>query len=703
MPRVIAPERTVKTALSNPTLTSPQSQIILVHESQMGFQDDLGSVTGTERKRKFLSLQLRILTWIGILVFFSFAPASQVSSLLVTNRSDAVNGDTSNPDALVNDPGPDGISLREAILAADAALKPLLISFDPSLKGAVIFVTDRLPPLTKGRLKIKGDIDNDGKPDITLDGGRGTAHDCFLVFASDVTIAGFTIRDIGWTGIIVAAFAEDGVSRVERVTLLGNTITVGWSGISIAASGSNRVVDNIDVLQNRLVNNGSIGINIDTAIGTSTNSNNRIANITIRNNTIAKNFIAIFASATRPNATNNVISDLEISNNTIQGQTDTSILISGANESKSQGNRIETLFIRNNYIQNPEGDCGIEVLGGVGKDAKDNHVSHATIEGNLIKEGSIMLVGGSTSGHDNGIDDILINRNKILNDLFNGFMIQGGSFGARNNTVEKIKVANTLIARSHGAGIVLLGGFDNSDNNTVRDVTLLNNTLAENGKTADWAGGINIQNDNNSVGNVVSGVKIANTILWKNRQNDRIAGSQRPASVRNCILGDARYRGSNGNFYLSPQFVAPAHTDYSLQATSPAIDMGATSGTDPGKFDLAGYPRGADGNGDGTAVMDIGAYERQKGGVRFHKLTIAADTHGRIDLGAGVYYVPAGTRLTLRALPKAGCKFRNWSGSISSLQNPLMITMNGPKKITANFDIITLTIRAGKGGTTNPH
>lgn len=650
-----------------------------------------------------MSLQLRISTWISILVFFSFAPASQVSSLLVTNNSDAVNGDTSSPDALVNNPGPDGISLREAMLAANAALKPLSIGFDPSLKGATISVSDGLPPLTKGGLKIKGDINNDGKPDITLDGGQGTAHDCFWIMASDVTIAGFTIRDFEWTGITVAAFAEEGVTRVERVTLFGNTITVGWSAISIATSGSNRVVNHIDVLQNRLVNNGSNGIAIDGATGTSANSNNRIMNITIRNNTIAKNFIAIFASATRPNAKNNVISDLEILNNTIQGHPDTSILISGANASKSQGNRIDRLFIRNNYIQNPTGGCSIEVLGGVGKDAKDNHISHATIEGNLIKEGSIMLVGGSTSGHDNGIDDVLINRNKILNDLFNGFMIQGGSFGARNNTVEKIKVANTLIARSDGAGIVLLGGFDNSDNNTVRDVTLLNNTLAENGKTADWAGGINIQNDNNSVGNVVSGVKIANTILWKNRQNDRIAGSQRPASVRNSILGDARYLGSNGNFYASPQFVAPAQTDYSLQATSPAIDVGATSGTDSGNFDLAGYPRDADGNGEGKAVTDIGAYERQKGGVRFHKLMIAADTHGRIDLGAGVYYVPAGTQLTLRALAKDGCKFRKWSGSISSRQNPLMITMNGPKKINANFDIVTLTIRADKGGTTNPH
>ncbi len=627
---------------------------------------------------------------IGILVFFSFAPASQMSALLVTNNSDAVNGDTSSPDALVNNPGPDGISLREAMLAANAAPNPLSIGFDPSLKGATIFVTAGLPTLTRGGLKISGDIDNDGQPDITLDGGQGTAHDCFWIQASDVTIAGFTIRDIEWTGITVAAFAEDGVSRVERVILLGNTITVGWSGISIAASGSHRVIDHIDVLRNRLVSNGSNGIAIDGAI-TSTSSNNRIANVTIRNNTIANGFEAISAGpASRPGSSDNVISDLEISNNTIQGHTDTSINLSGGWGAASKRNRLERLFILNNSIQNPGGDCGIEIGGGGGgKDASDNHVSHATIEGNLIKDGSIMLIGGSMSGHDNGIDDVLINRNKILDSVFTGFQIQGASFGAENNTVEKIKFSNNLVARSHHAGVVLLGGFDKSDNNTVRNVTLLNNTLVENGKSVDWAGGINIENDNNSSGNVVSGVKIANTILWKNRNGDRIVGSQRPASVRNSILADARYRGSNGNFYASPRFVDSAKTNYSLHAASPAVDKGATSGTDPGKFDLAGYPRGADGNGDGKAVTDIGAYERQKGGVRFYKLVLAADTHGRIDLGSGAFYVPAGTRLTLRALPKDGCRFRKWSGGVSSLQNPLTITMNGSKTITANFEIIT--------------
>jgi uncharacterized repeat protein (TIGR02543 family) len=641
---------------------------------------------------------------IGILFLCPFATTNNMASLTVTNSSNEVNGNTSSPDALISDPGPDGISLREAILAVNSVAGPHTITFDPSLTGATITAPDGLPPLIRDGLTINGDIDGDGNPDITLNGAQGTAHDCFLIRASDITITGFTILDFNWTGFSVAALSDEGAQRIERVTLLGNSITAGWTGIEIATGGSDRTIKNVDVLRNRLVNNGSVGICINAASGLPTNSNNRITNIAIRDNVISNNgfTIAIFATgATQPEAMGNVISDLEISDNTIQGHTNTSILITGGNESKDQGNRVENLFIRNNSIQGQP--VGIEVVGGVGEDATENYVSHATIEGNLLEQEGIMLVGGSMSGHHNGVDDFFISRNVFLRSSFQAFMIQGGSFDARNNTVEKITIVNNLIARSSGSGVLLLGGFDNSDDNVVKDVMILNNTLAENGDASSpWAGGINIENNNTSSGNVVYGVTIANTILWNNQQNDRIAGPQTPDSVQNSILGDARYRGSSGNFYASPQFVDPTQTDYSLQATSPAIDKGATSGADPGKFDLAGYPRVRDGNGDGTAVADIGAYETMGGGVLFRKLTIAADTHGRTDPGTGVVYVQDGTQITMSAVPKNGYEFLNWSGAISSTQNPVTIMMNGDKTIKANFGVITLTISAGAGGTTNP-
>ena len=630
--------------------------------------------------------QIRILIVAVVLFICPSASTSDMVTLTVTNNSNEVNGNTSSPNALMNDPGADGISLTEAIQAANSAAGSHSINFDPSMKGAAITAPDGLPPLTRAGLTINGDIDGDGNPDITLNGAHSTISGCFRIRASDITIAGFTILGFDKAGILAAASDGEGVQRIERITLRGNAITAGWSGIKIASGGRDRAIHNIDILNNRLVNNGFEGIGIDAAFWDSTSTNNRITNITIKGNVISNNGFthAIFATGgSQTGVMNNVIADLEISDNTIQGHTNTAVLITGGNASKAQGNRVETLFIRRNSIQGES--VGIEIVGGVGEDSAENFVSHATIEGNRMEQEGIMLVG-SQSGNKNGVNDFLICRNKVLNSADQAFQAQGGSFGATNSTVEKITIADNLIAKSSGSGILLLGGFDHSLNNTIKDISVLNNTLTENGNIS-WAGGINIENNNNSSGNIVTGVKIANTILWNNMQSDQIAGPQTPDSVQNCILGDARYLGSNGNFYLSPQFADPSQLDYRLQRASPAIDKGATSGVDPGRFDLDGYPRSQDGDGDGTAVTDIGAYEITRGGAIFRKLTIASDTHGRTDPGPGVFYVQVGAQITVTAVPKSGCEFRNWSGDAAGTENPLTVTMDVDRSIAANFGL----------------
>jgi len=48
---------------------------------------------------------------------------------------------------------------------------------------------------------------------------------------------------------------------------------------------------------------------------------------------------------------------------------------------------------------------------------------------------------------------------------------------------------------------------------------------------------------------------------------------------------------------------------------------------------------------------------------------------------------PLGATVTLTATPPAGASFINWTGSVTSTQNPLTVVMDGNKTITANFTV----------------
>lgn len=138
---------------------------------------------------------------------------------------------------------------------------------------------------------------------------------------------------------------------------------------------------------------------------------------------------------------------------------------------------------------------------------------------------------------------------------------------------------------------------------------LVNNTIADN--TAPAAAGVHMDGWATQVtlaANIISGPGAAFTC-------GGLSPATPPSFVDNTLWsttgaafsGDcADPTGSDGNEVSSPGFDAG---DYTLAAGSPAIDTADTSAM-VGPLDLAGNPRTVDGDGDGVASIDRGAYER---------------------------------------------------------------------------------------------
>ncbi|MEA2482026.1 MAG: hypothetical protein QOJ07_3948, partial [Thermoleophilaceae bacterium] len=71
----------------------------------------------------------------------------------------------------------------------------------------------------------------------------------------------------------------------------------------------------------------------------------------------------------------------------------------------------------------------------------------------------------------------------------------------------------------------------------------------------------------------------------------------------------------NGNITADPRFVGPPGGNLALRYDSPAVDAGTPGDLGAGEpaTDLGGHPRRVDGNGDGAAVRDMGAFEYGRG------------------------------------------------------------------------------------------
>jgi len=113
---------------------------------------------------------------------------------------------------------------------------------------------------------------------------------------------------------------------------------------------------------------------------------------------------------------------------------------------------------------------------------------------------------------------------------------------------------------------------------------------------------------------------ITNSIFWDDSPNE-ICEDAGDLNVTYCCIQGEVYAGES-NINVSPLFVDPNGGDFHLQSGSPCIDRGTNMAV-PSE-DKDGVVRPKDGNDDGLAICDIGAYEHFELPVLFPGLNLVS-------------------------------------------------------------------------------
>jgi hypothetical protein len=242
--------------------------------------------------------------------------------------------------------------------------------------------------------------------------------------------------------------------------------------------------------------------------------------------------------------------------------------------------------------------AGIDVSGGSECQILDNLISNNDAAGSSGSGAGISLSGPS---------GVLIKGNIIVGNrnAFNGGGINISGFSDAQ-IVQNLITGNTAL--NHGGGInwnIQLGS---------PGPLVVNNTIANNVSgvgTGIFADGFD------------AGAQIVNNILFAqseqavlfcgnlNDPNPPIIKFNNVFTPQGAPYGGIcpDKTGMDGNISADPLFVNPATGDYHLRPGSPSIDTGNNAAPNLPGSDLDGKPRIQDGNGDGIAIVDMGAYE----------------------------------------------------------------------------------------------
>lgn len=548
------------------------------------------------RQRQLAKRQARALN------FDTLEPKHLLAGVTVGNATDASNApDTSSIAALIADDGGDGISLREAVTAANNTTGADTVQFDAS-----VFTGGNasLIGLTGGELAITDTltIANSNQNKVTIDAQDNSRVLNFTASSGDLTLEGLTITG-GRTAEYEADFDEENAGGGIRFLSTG-TLTVSSSRISgnrTAGRGNGGGVftlsGTLSLISSTVSGNSTFGF-YGSAIGGGIYT--RSGTLSLTSSTVSSNYGGkgggIFTHDGALSLTSSTVSD---------------------NNSGGEGGGIFTrsgeLTLLNSTVSG-NGNFGDGTPGGgIYTDSGNVSLINSMISGNITGYGVGAGTGGGGVFTSSG--DL-----SLLNSTVSGNTVKQGPGGGISTFSGEVTLVNSTVSGNSSGGVG--GGIYAQYGN----VSLISSTVSSNSATgsSNYYGGMFFDASGGGifVNNVSyysdSNFSLENSIVSGNFSSGEgpDVGGSAPTINHSIVGGDTIFIPGTG-FISIPAMLGPLAFNggptqtHALLPGSGAIDAGISTE----QFDQRGFPRVVDlpgvTNEAGNNGVDIGAFERQ--------------------------------------------------------------------------------------------